>query len=162
MATQPTAVARPDLPPLVRESIVTDRLLARVADAAAGANVLFTGTTRGLTAGAVTERLFYEAHEPLAASQLGTLVAAATARFDLRACVVQHRLGPVAVGETSVAIAVSAPHRPEAFAAAAWLMERIKAEVAIWKCDERPDGSRAWVHPDAPPGAQADAAGGGP
>jgi len=161
MDDAPTAVVRPDLPLLVRQPIATDRLLARVGDAAAGANVLFTGTTRGLTADAVTERLVYEAHEPLAESQLSTLVAEATARFGLRACIVQHRLGPVAVGETSVAVAVSAQHRPEAFAAAARLMERIKAGVAIWKCDERPDGTRAWVHPDTPPGGQADVAGGG-
>lgn len=161
----PIARGRADEPLLVREPILTDRLLARVADAAAGANVLFTGTTRGLTAGQVTEQLVYEAHEPLAEARLQALCAEATARFGLTACAVQHRLGPVAVGETSVAVAVSAPHRPEAFAAAAWLMERIKAEVPIWKCDERPDGTRAWVHPEATPcmnpEPQPDAAGGG-
>jgi molybdopterin synthase catalytic subunit len=166
MEESPTAVARFATPLLVREPIATDRLLARVADAAAGANVLFTGTTRGLTAGQATQQLVYEAHEPLAEQLLHGLCAAATARFGLTACAVQHRLGPVAVGETSVAVAVSAPHRPEAFAAAAWLMERIKADVPIWKCDERPDGTRAWVHPDAPPGvqngAQPDATGAAP
>jgi molybdopterin synthase catalytic subunit len=57
------------------------------------------------------------------------------------------------VGEASVAIAASAPHRREAFAAAEWLMERIKEAVPIWKCEERPDGSHRWVHPDAPPTA---------
>lgn len=162
MSRSPTAAVRPDWPLLVRQPIVTDRLLACVADAAAGANVLFTGTTRGHSGEQATARLVYEAHEPLAAARLTGLAAAAQARFGLTACVVQHRLGPVPVGETSVAVAVSAPHRAEAFAAAAWLMERIKAEVPIWKCDERPDGSRAWVHPEQPPGVRSDAEGGGP
>ncbi|MFM8702756.1 MAG: molybdenum cofactor biosynthesis protein MoaE, partial [Planctomycetia bacterium] len=53
------------------------------------------------------------------------------------------------VGETSVAIATSAPHRRAAFAAAEWLMERIKTEAPIWKCEEGADGGRDWVHPDA-------------
>jgi molybdopterin synthase catalytic subunit len=162
MARSATAVTRSNEPLLVRQPIASDRLLASVADAAAGANVLFTGTTRGRTGGQVTERLFYEAHEPLAAARLTALAAEAQARFGLSACAVQHRLGPVPVGETSVAVAVSAPHRPEAFAAAEWLMERIKAEVPIWKCDERPDGTRVWVHPEATPGCQPDATGGGP
>jgi molybdopterin synthase catalytic subunit len=165
MAGTPTIGPRSDELLLVRAPILTDRLLARVADAAAGANVLFTGTTRGLTGGEVTERLVYEAHEPLAEARLRALCIEATARFGLTACAVQHRLGPVAVGETSVAVAVSAPHRPEAFSGAVWLMERIKSEVPIWKCDERPDGTRAWVHPEATPAMQPqpqpDAAGGG-
>jgi molybdopterin synthase catalytic subunit len=72
----------------------------------------------------------------------------AMAEFALSACIVTHRLGEVAVGETSVAIATSAPHRREAFAAAEWLMNRIKHEAPIWKCEEGADGSRTWLHPD--------------
>lgn len=138
---------------LLREPLVPARLLAAVSDAAAGANVLFVGTTRGITDGLTTSRLVYDAHEPLARGQLERLRAEAVGRFGLSRCVVHHRLGPVAVGEASVAIAASAPHRREAFAAAEWLMERIKEAVPIWKCEERPDGSHRWVHPDAPPTA---------
>ena len=133
---------------LVWEPIDAARLLAAVADDAAGANVLFTGTTRGVTAGVLTRRLAYEAHEPLAAAVLSRLRDEAVATYALTACVIRHRLGQVAVGETSVAVATSAPHRREAFAAAEWLMERIKSDVPIWKCEEGPDGDRAWVHPD--------------
>jgi molybdopterin synthase catalytic subunit len=61
----------------------------------------------------------------------------------------------VAVGQTSVAIATSAPHRRAAFAAAEWRMERIKADVPIWKCEVGTDGSRGWVHPDTVPGGTA-------
>jgi molybdopterin synthase catalytic subunit len=75
-------------------------------------------------------------------------------RFALTDCRIGHRLGVVAVGDASVAIATSAPHRREAFAAAEWLMERIKADVPIWKCEVTADGARAWVHPDTTPGAE--------
>jgi len=135
----------------VWEPIDAARLLAAVADDAAGANVLFTGTTRGVTDGVRTSRLAYEAHEPLARAQLARLRDEAIAHYALTACVVSHRLGEVAVGETSVAIATSAPHRRAAFAAAEWLMERIKSEVPIWKCEEAVDGVRTWIHPDSPP-----------
>ena len=139
---------------LVREPIDTARLLASVADAAAGANVLFIGTTRGVTAGVTTRRLTYEAHEPLACALLAKLRDEAMAIHGLTACAIVHRLGDVAVGETSVAVATSAPHRREAFAAAEWLMERIKREAPIWKREEGDDGIQAWVHPDA--GARPD------
>ena len=138
---------------LVWEPIDTAHLLDSVANDAAGANVLFTGTTRGVTAGVLTNRLtsrlVYEAHEPLACAVLARLRDEAVAQYALTACAIIHRLGEVAVGETSVAIATSAPHRREAFAAAEWLMERIKREVPIWKCEEGADGDRTWVHPDS-------------
>lgn len=136
---------------LVHGPIDSAELLAAVADDAAGANVLFVGTTRGVTAGVITARLAYEAHEPLAREVLAQLGARAVERFGLSACVVRHRLGVVGVGEASVAVATSAPHRREAFAAAEWLMERIKSEVPIWKCEEDAAGGHTWVHPDARP-----------
>ena len=139
-------------PRLVRTAIDGQRLLAEVAGSAAGANVLFLGTTRGMTDGVATEALEYEAHEPMAAAALETLQDEAMERFGLLGCRIEHRLGEVGVGEASVAIATSAAHRREAFAAAEWLMEQIKAHVPIWKCELGPDGSRGWVHPDAMPG----------
>ncbi len=137
---------------LVRRAIDGGQLLTRVASSSAGANVLFLGTTRGVTDGIETRRLDYEAHEPMAEAALVSLRDEAVRRFGLVGCAIEHRLGSVPVGEASVAIAVSAPHRREAFAAAEWLMERIKADVPIWKCEEGRDGSRAWVHPDTVPG----------
>lgn len=138
---------------LVHGAIDTQRLLTEVASPAAGANVLFVGTTRGVTDGVETHELEYEAHEPMAAAALESLHANAVQRFGLIACRIAHRLGVVAVGQTSVAIATSAAHRRDAFAAAEWLMERIKADVPIWKCEVGSDGSRRWVHPDTMPGA---------
>lgn len=139
---------------LVRGPLDGPRLLSAVGSPAAGANVLFLGTTRGITAGVETVELEYEAHEPMAVAALESLRAEAVRRFSLTGCRIEHRLGVVAVGEASVAIAASAPHRREAFAASEWLMERIKADVPIWKCEVTSDGSRVWVHPDTTPGAE--------
>jgi molybdopterin synthase catalytic subunit len=142
---------------LGREPIDPAWLLAAVADPAAGGNVLFLGTARGITAGVVTSLLTYDAHEPLARATLEQLRRQALARFGLVACAVWHRLGAVTPGATSVAVAASAPHRREAFAAAEWLMERIKAEVPIWKCEEGEGGRREWLHPaEATPRAEAE------
>ena len=127
-------------------------VLAAVARRSAGGNVLFVGTARDLTDGSATDRLEYEAHAPLATATLKRLCGAAAAEFDLAAVAVAHRLGLVEPGEASVAVATSAAHRGAAFAAAEWLMERIKREVPIWKCEHRPDGGREWVHGDAIPG----------
>lgn len=137
---------------LTREPIDANSLLAAVADVTAGGNVLFVGTTRGLTDGVTTTCLGYDAHEPLARTVLARLVAEARERFSLVSCGVVHRLGTVAAGEASVAVAASAPHRKAALTAVEWLMEQIKREVPIWKCEHQPDGSHVWVHGDVPPG----------
>ena len=144
---------------LVREAIDAEALLTAVADADAGANVLFLGTTRGLTDGLATALLEYEAHEPMALASLRRLRDEAVARFELTACAIVHRLGDVPVGQASVGLATSAPHRRAAFAAAEWLMERIKQEVPIWKCEQRPDGGREWQHPGGMPAIAARAPG---
>jgi molybdopterin synthase catalytic subunit len=132
---------------LVRRPLDPQRLLAAVADHEAGANVLFVGTARAVTNGRPAVALEFDAHEPMAGPELERLCKAAVEKFGLVACAVEHRLGRVPVGEATVAIAASAPHRREAFAAAEWLIERIKREVPIWKCEERADGRRDWIHP---------------
>lgn len=132
---------------LVRGPIDPGEVIARVADQAAGGNVLFLGTTRGVTDGVITLRLEYEACEPLALATLRDLRAEAIGRFGLCGCALVHRLGAVGPGEASVAIAASAPHRRQAFEAAEWLLERVKAVVPVWKCDEGEGGRREWIHP---------------
>jgi len=130
-------------------------LLEAVADPAAGGNVVFVGSVRGTTAGRVTTRLEYEAHQPLALAVLRQLAGEAADRFGLVAVAVAHRLGVVTPGEAGVVVAASGTHRREAFAAVEWLMERIKREVPIWKCEHRPDGRWEWVHGEAVPGGEA-------
>jgi molybdopterin synthase catalytic subunit len=146
-ATPTDRAAPPTGVDLVHGPIDSAALLEAVGDVTAGGNVLFVGTARGVTAGVATTSLTYDAHEPLALATLAALRGEAVDRFGLTACRIVHRLGTVLPGEASVAIATSAPHRREAFAAAEWLMERIKRDVPIWKCEERPDGGREWAHP---------------
>ena len=133
---------------LVHEPIDATALLAAVAGPAAGANVLFTGTTRQMTGAATTDWLDYEAYEPLARTELERLRAAAISQFGLTGCGIVHRLGRVAVAETSVAVAVSAAHRREALAAAEWLLDQLKRQVPIWKREAGPEGL-TWVHPES-------------
>jgi cyclic pyranopterin phosphate synthase len=132
-----------------------EKLRAAVAHPAAGANLLFVGTTRAVTDGLETRSLDYEAFEPMARTMLSELRDEAVRRFGLTGCCIAHRLGRVNVGEASVAVATSAPHRCEAFAAAEWLMDEIKKAVPIWKRDEAADGTRTWSHPGGMPRAAA-------
>ncbi len=145
---------------LCRTPLDPARALAAVTMPSAGGNVLFVGTVRAATDGLVTERLEYEAHEPLALAVLNRLRDESIEQFGLEACRIEHRLGPVEPGEASVVVAVSSPHRPAAFAASEWLMDRIKRDVPIWKREHRPDGGGEWVHGDQPPAVPHQAVGG--
>ncbi len=124
---------------------------AAVADAvrspAAGAVVLFLGTVREETGGRQTDSLEYEAYSEMARAKLAELEREARRRWPLVRCAVVHRLGHLAVGEISVAIAVSSAHREPAFEAGKWLIDRIKQVVPIWKKENRADGTSQWVHP---------------
>ena len=135
---------------LTREAIDTTSLLAAVQDPLCGASVLFVGTVRELTGAEHTAFLEYEAYGPMAEKKLAEVVATARERWPVRHVGIVHRLGRIAVGESAVAVAVSAPHRAEAFAAAAWIMDAVKELVPIWKCENAPDGSAEWVH-ESPP-----------
>src|SRR5919201_4279627 len=109
------------------EPLSLDALVARVRDPRAGAVVTFQGVTREV------ERLEYEAYVEMAEDRLAQIPADAIARFRLCAVAAEHRVGAVPLSEPSVAVAVSAPHRAEAFAGAREVIDRIKSEAPIWK-----------------------------
>lgn len=134
---------------LIRQPIQERELLDFVQTPRAGAAVLFLGTTREWTGEQQTLRLEYEAHEPLAVAELERLCIQAGSEFGLLAVAVVHRLGTVPLGQASVAVAVSSAHRQPAFNAAAWLMDRIKESVPIWKQEHWANGEREWVHPNS-------------
>ncbi len=131
---------------LTRETIDSTALLAAVQDRLCGAVVLFLGTVRELTGDVRTVHLEYDAYGPMAEKKLGEVASLARDRWPIRRVAIVHRLGKLAVGETAVAVAVSAPHRAEAFAAAAFIMDTVKELVPIWKRENAPDGSSEWVH----------------
>jgi molybdopterin synthase catalytic subunit len=120
------------------------RLLAAVGDPAAGASVLFLGTTRNENAGRRVTRLEYEAFATMAVREMRRLARQAGRRWPLRRVAIVHRVGVVPVGEASVGIAVSAGHRAEAFEACHWLIDRLKELVPIWK-KEHYRGGTVWI-----------------
>lgn len=140
--------------PRVHTAIGDDPLSAAdaqqfVEDPAAGATVVFTGTVRDHSEGRQVAGLTYEAYREHAERQLAALAQRTLERWpDLRAAWMAHRTGALAIGEPAVVVAVSAPHRGAAFAAASWAIETLKAEVAIWKQEHWADGAVHWPGTD--------------
>jgi molybdopterin synthase catalytic subunit/molybdopterin converting factor small subunit len=149
-APPPTSGLRPEHPritPWVRvsaERLSLDALAARVRDARAGAVVTFSGVTREV------ERLDYDAYVQMAEERMATIATEAVERHGLCAAAVEHRIGEVALSEPSVIVAVSAPHRGEAFAGAREIIDRVKAEAPIWK-KEIEGGEGRWAEGATPP-----------
>jgi len=132
---------------LVERPIDPATLLQSVADAGVGAACLFLGTVRDLNDGRRVTGIEYAAYRPMAAQELQAIAAAAAEQFDTTALVVEHRIGTLAVGDISVAIAAAHPHRAQAFDAARFVIEEIKRRTPIWKRERYADGSQEWVDP---------------
>ncbi|EFX02139.1 molybdopterin synthase large subunit [Grosmannia clavigera kw1407] len=108
-------------------------VLARVRSPKAGANVLFSGSTRDNFQGRAVATLCYSAYRPRALRSMREIAADIRTRHGLLSVAIVHRLGPVPIGEDSVLIAVSAPHRKAAWQAGEECLERVKERVEIWK-----------------------------
>ncbi|CAN5890206.1 molybdenum cofactor biosynthesis protein MoaE [soil metagenome] len=119
-----------------------------VADATAGAVVVFTGTVRAETDGRPVAGLTYEAYADRAETQLAAVAAEVAATWPVSAVWMEHRVGELAIGEPSVVVAVAAGHRPEAFDAARHGIDTLKATVAIWKQEHWADGEAHWPATD--------------
>lgn len=127
-------------------------LTERVRSARAGAVCLFLGTVRELTGDRRTLALHYEAYPEMAARKLAELEAEARRRWPIIEVALVHRVGHLDPADVSVAIAVSCPHRHQAFDACRWLIDSLKEVVPIWKKELWADGTEEWVHPGLPPG----------
>lgn len=116
-------------------------LTAEVGDPASGATALFLGTVRDHSPGkqGVTH-LDYEAYEGAVEAKIDELIDEAVTKWPLHAVVVEHRIGRVELGESSVAVAVSSAHRADAFEAARYLIDELKARAPIWKKEHWPGG----------------------
>ncbi len=125
------------------EPLSLDSIAERVRDPRAGAVVTFSGVTRQV------ERLEYEAYAEMAEERMAAIAQEALERHGLCAVAVEHRVGDVSLSEPSVIVAVSAPHRGEAFAGARELIDRVKAEAPIWK-KEIEGGDGRWVEGTSP------------
>ncbi len=138
------------------------RLLARVGAPGHGAALLFLGTVRDRADGRSVSGMEYEGYREMALEVLRRIADEADERFSGPRLAVAHRLGALDVGEVSVGVAVSSPHRAEAYAASRYVMEEIKRRLPVWKKEFYVDGAPEWVRgtpppargsPDADPGA---------
>jgi MoaE-MoaD fusion protein len=146
MSTPPSG----DLILLVRNVIDADALIDRVRNGADGAIVTFDGCVRNQSHGRRTLYLDYEAYESMALSKMREIAAEVHAKFPIDRVAVAHRLGRLEIGETSVFIAVSAPHRAAAFDACRYAIDTLKRSVPIWKKEYFEDGA-VWADGELPP-----------
>ncbi len=135
----------------ITSEVITGTEVQEVVEApGAGAVVLFLGTVRNNTDGRAVACLEYEAYPPMAEKKMAEIAQEATEKWgtDLRLAMI-HRIGKLDIGEVSVAVAVAAPHRKDAFEACQYAMNRLKQIVPIWKREIWVDGEAEWVKPDA-------------
>lgn len=118
-----------------------ETLAAAVSDPAAGALATFCGTTRNSFGGKAVDHLEYEAYRPMAELVLAEIGTEVAERWpSVTGIAIAHRVGRVDVGETSVIVAISAPHRGAALAACAWGIDRLKKVLPVWKLEVFSDG----------------------
>jgi molybdopterin synthase catalytic subunit len=132
---------------LTREQIDFSALTESVRRDHCGGVALFLGTVRDLTDDHVTAFLDYDAYAPMAEKKLAEIEAEVRSKWPVGDVAMIHRLGRVAVGDISVAIAVSCPHRVQAFEACQYAIDRLKEIVPIWKKDIDASGASNWQEP---------------
>ncbi|GAA2243707.1 molybdopterin biosynthesis protein MoeE [Streptomyces ruber] len=129
----------------IRETpLSVDEVFRAVGDDAAGGTALFVGTVRNHDGGADVEALAYSSH-PTAEAEIRRIAEKIVAEFPVRALAAVHRVGDLTVGDLAVVVAVSCPHRAEAFEACRRLIDDLKREVPIWKHQTFSDGGEEWV-----------------
>jgi len=111
-----------------------------------GAVVTFDGIVRNNFDGCPVEYLEYETYDMMAEKKLAEIGAEVQQKFAIGAIAMVHRIGRLEIGESSIVIAVAAPHRHAAFEACAYAMDRVKAEVPVWKKEFFADGADHWVN----------------
>jgi MoaE-MoaD fusion protein len=129
---------------LSAEPLSLDAVVREVRSEEAGAIATFTGTTRVHSRGRTVVHLEYEAYEGMAEAEMERIAGELMARYDLCGIAIHHRVGRVDIGETSVAIAVSAPHRGDALAACKDAIDTLKETVPLWK-KEVYEGGEEWI-----------------
>ena len=126
---------------LSTEPIRREEILSSIRSESSGAIVTFTGTVRKTESGDL-ESLFYEAYEEMAVKEMQKICRDALKRFSITDIAMSHRIGNIVIGDESVFIAVSAPHRKEAFLACEYAIDSLKKSVPIWKKDVYRDSGR--------------------
>jgi molybdopterin synthase catalytic subunit len=126
------------------EPLSLDRVVDEVRDEHAGAIATFAGTTRISSRGRTVTHLEYEAYEGMAEGVMAEIAKGLQSRYEVSAVAIHHRIGRVGIGDTSVVIAVSAPHRQDALAACKDAIDELKEHVPLWKKEVYSDGAE-WI-----------------
>ena len=129
---------------LSAHTINIPELLATAHHPKAGAVVLFSGETRDNSHDKEVAYLEYEAQESMAEKMIADILQQAVAKWNLNVAVAVHRTGKVSVSETAIVVITAAAHRSEAYAANRFIIDKIKHEAPIWKCEYFTDGSKQW------------------
>ena len=150
---------------MVWSDITTDPIdpstvVQRVGGPEDGAVALFLGTVRNHNEGRTVGGMEYEGYAEMAREQLAAIVAEAAVRAESDRIAAVHRLGNLSIGEVSVAIVVSSPHRAEAFDAARYVIEEIKKRLPVWKRERYVGGGAEWLEGQVPAAVPAGDTGG--
>jgi MoaE-MoaD fusion protein len=129
---------------LTDEPLSLDRAVGEVRDNEAGAIATFLGTARAQSRGRTVLHLEYEAYEGMAVRAMEQIAASLMERYEITAIAIHHRVGRVEIGEASVVIAISGPHRADTLAACREAIETLKATVPLWK-KEVYEGGEEWI-----------------
>lgn len=151
----PDSVTHPALIEITEAPIDVSRATDWARSNQAGAVCVFLGTVREWTGACRTAALEYEAYHEMALAKLTEIESEARQRWPILGLAIVHRVGRLELGEISVVIAVSCPHRSQAFEACQWLIDTLKAVVPIWKKELGPDGREEWIHPGLDPASGA-------
>lgn len=138
---------------ITRDAIDPQEMLLRVGSSADGAAILFLGTVREENEGRRVSGMSYDAFVDMAEPVLRDIATEAAERAGSDRIALVHRIGELRIGEVSVAIAVSSPHRAEAFDAARFIIEEIKQRLPVWKHEHYVDGESSWLAGVTPPGS---------
>ena len=142
---------------VTRDPIQPSLVLERVGAPGDGATVLFLGTVRDHSDGEAVDGLTYDAYDGMAERVLGEIAREAAERLGTDRVAVVHRVGALEIGDVSVAIAASSPHRAPSFDAARYVIEEIKKRLPVWKKEHYAGGGAEWVDGTVPPvGAPGD------
>ncbi len=130
---------------ITTESLDGTEVFRTLGSHADGAVLIFQGRVRQTNEGRAVSSLGYEAYGEMANSELRAICHEAAQKFEIGAISSAHRVGELALGEVSIVVAVSAPHRDQCYDASRWVIEEVKARLPIWKHEHYVDGESHWV-----------------
>ncbi|MEM0118504.1 MAG: molybdenum cofactor biosynthesis protein MoaE [Conexivisphaerales archaeon] len=134
---------------IVTGEIEINRLIDSIKDPECGGLVVFLGTVRNHSEAGRVKELEYEAYEEMAKKKMSEISNQAKEKWPVKKVAILHRKGRLKIGDISVAVGVSSPHRKEAFEACRYIIDSVKGEVPIWKKERLADGGERWVEEEA-------------